>query len=163
VVLIFKALNSLNAGASKSVKQAALTERLADIIMVLQRCFIQRLSKRLSPGQISFPQYFLLAHIAGTEGLSMTEIAGRMSHSTAAATGLVDRLENLGFVQRVAWARDRRKVLVRITRKGGVLVEKIRRDIIDNLEKIMNQLSPDEQATWLRIYEKMQAYCSKTP
>jgi len=153
----------LSAQSTKPAGQAAVTERLADIIMVLQRCFIQRLSKRLAPGQISFPQYFLLAHIAGTEGLSMTEIAGRMSHSTAAATGLVDRLENLGFVQRVAWAHDRRKVLVKITRKGGVLVEKIRRDIVDNLEKIMNELNSDEQTTWLRIYEKMQDYCSKTP
>jgi predicted transcriptional regulator len=31
----------------------------------------------------------------------MTEIASRMGHTTAAATGLVDRLEKLGLVRRV--------------------------------------------------------------
>jgi len=45
----------------------------------------------------------------------MTDIAKKMGHSTAAATGLVDRLEKLGFVERMHSAEDRRKVFVRIT------------------------------------------------
>ena len=35
-------------------------ERLAHIIMQMQRCFILNLSKELAPGNVSFPQYFLL-------------------------------------------------------------------------------------------------------
>lgn len=138
-------------------------ERLADIIMLLQRCFMQRLSEQLAHGQVSFAQYFLLGHIASHESLSMTEIAEKMSHSTAAATGLVDRLENLGYVQRTHAADDRRKVLVRITKKGNALVEQIRQDIIGNLAVLMDQLSPDEQKNWLRIYEKIYAYCQTKP
>ena len=139
-----------------------MIERLADIIMVLQRCFIQRLSEQLSHGQVSFPQYFLLAHVATNEEISMTDIAQRMSHSTAAATGLVDRLENLGYVQRVPSSRDRRKVLVKITKKGGLLVESIRLDIVGNLTNIMGELTPVEQTTWLQIYEKIIDYCQTT-
>ena len=75
-------------------------ERLADIMMTLQRCLMLRLSEELSRGQVSFPQFFLLGHIATHEFLSMSEIAEKMNHSTAAATGLVDRLENLGYVER---------------------------------------------------------------
>jgi DNA-binding MarR family transcriptional regulator len=138
-------------------------ERLADIIMVLQRCFIQRLSEQLVHGQVSFPQYFLLAHIATNEGLSMTDIAERMSHSTAAATGLVDRLENLGYVRRGPASSDRRKVLVKITKKGQALVEKIREDIVGNLHVFMEQLTVEEQETWLRIYEKINCYCTNKP
>lgn len=142
-------------------------ERLADIIMILQRCFIQQLSEQLVHGQVSFPQYFLLAHIASHEGLSMSDIAERMSHSTAAATGLVDRLENLGYVQREPSANDRRKVLVKITDKGISLVDAIRRDIIRNLKIVMKTLTPEEQSNWLRIYEKIFSFCStsnqKTP
>ncbi len=50
--------------------------------------------------------------------VTMSEVAERMDHSTAAATGLVDRLENLGYVERTHATNDRRKVLVRITPKG---------------------------------------------
>lgn len=134
-------------------------ERLADIIMVLQRCFIQRLSEQLSHGQVSFPQYFLLAHIATHEGMSMTDIAEKMNHSTAAATGLVDRLENLGYVKRAGASSDRRKVIVKITKKGLSLVGKIRQDIIGNLNLFTQQLTLEEQETWLRIYEKIHVYC----
>ena len=119
-----------------------------------------RLSEELAPGQVSFPQFFLLAHIgAQTKPLSMSEIADKMNHSTAAATGLVDRLENLGYVQRTHAANDRRKVLVKITRKGHALVDRIRQDIVTNLSEMMELLPGDEQKAWLSIYEKIHAFC----
>lgn len=134
-------------------------ERLADLVMTMQRCFMIRLSEELARGQVSFPQFFLLGHISTQDSLSMSEIAGKMNHSTAAATGLVDRLENLDYVQRAHAANDRRKVLVKITKKGTALVERIRQDIVNNLSQVMDLLPPDEQKAWLSIYEKIYAYC----
>ncbi len=101
----------------KKPEVRADVERLADIMMTLQRCLMLRLSEELSRGQVSFPQFFLLGHIATHAFLSMSEIAEKMNHSTAAATGLVDRLENLGFVQRPHAASHRRKVLVKSLKK----------------------------------------------
>jgi len=138
-------------------------ERLADILMVLQRCFMLRLSGELSRGQVSFVQFFLLGHISSHEMLSMSEIAEKMSHSTAAATGLVDRLENLGYVQRTHAASDRRKVFVKITKRGVELVEKIRQDMLENLNQCMTLLTPEEQRAWLTIYEKILNYCQNKP
>ncbi len=122
-----------------------------------------RLSGELSRGQVSFVQFFLLGHISSHEMLSMSEIAEKMSHSTAAATGLVDRLENLGYVQRTHAASDRRKVFVKITKRGTELVERIRQDIIDNLSQFMTLLAPEEQHSWLNIYEKILNYCQNKP
>ena len=93
-------------------------ERLADIFTVLQRCFLMNLSKELSRGKVSFPQYFLLGFLAQKEFLTMSEIAAKMSHTTAAATGLVDRLEKLGYVRRTHASDDRRKIEVQITGAG---------------------------------------------
>ena len=126
--------------------------------MVMQRCFVQHLSEELSRGQVSFSQYFLLGHISSNESLSMTEIADKMTHTTAAATGLVDRLENLGYVRRTHGADDRRKVLVRITPKGLALVGRIRQDIVGKLSLVTGILEPKDQTTWLRIYEKIHAH-----
>jgi len=135
-------------------------ERLADIILTLQRCFMLRLSEELSRGKVSFPQFFLLGHIGSQDhALSMSEIADKMNHSTAAATGLVDRLEKIHYVQRTHAANDRRKVLVKITKKGSALVERIRQDIVSNLSEIMELLPREEQAAWLSIYEKIHSFC----
>src|SRR5258708_35248518 len=90
-------------------------QRLADIFTTLQRCFILTLSKELARGNVSFAQYCLLGFLAQQEHLTMTEIANRMGHTTAAATGLVDRLENLGHARRGHPQGRRPKSLVGIT------------------------------------------------
>lgn len=134
-------------------------EELADILMVLQRCFLMNLSKELNRGKISFPQFFLLGYLSQRGKLSMSEIAQTMGHTTAAATGLVDRLERLRYVTRGHDRTDRRKVLVGITLRGSALVEGIRREMVDNLNQVMGTLEPDERDYWLRIYRKIYNFC----
>jgi len=134
-------------------------ERLADIVLEMQRCFVLHLCKELAPGNVSFPQFFLLAYLDQKEVLTMSAIAQKMGHTTAAASGLVARLENLGLLVRSVSRDDRRKVRVCITAKGSALVRRIRQEIVGNLMKIMEYLSPDEQKAWLQIYSKIYDYC----
>jgi DNA-binding MarR family transcriptional regulator len=134
-------------------------ERLADILTMLQRKFLANLSKELSRGNVSFPQYFLLGYLCQSKFLTMSEIAQKMGHTTAAATGLVDRLENLELVERSHAVEDRRKIMVKITKNGSALVSRIRQDMVDNLLKTMTCLEPDEQRNWLKIYSKIANYC----
>ena len=123
----------------------AEAERLADIFTVLQRSFMLSLSKELSRGHVSFPQYCLLSFLAQQKQLTMSEIAQRMGHTTAAATGLVDRLETLGHVKRAHGKDDRRQILVQITASGSDIVTEVRDDMIVNLLKMMEHLDASEQ------------------
>lgn len=134
-------------------------ERLSHIILELQRCFVLHLCKELAPGNVSFPQFFLLTYLDLKEVLTMSAIAQKMGHTTAAASGLVARLENLGYVVRSSAPEDRRKVMVCITPKGTALVRRIRGDMVGNVMKMMEHLSPDEQKAWLRIYTKIYGVC----
>jgi DNA-binding MarR family transcriptional regulator len=134
-------------------------EHLAQIIMEMQRCFMLRLSKELAPGNVSFAQFFLLTYLDHNEVLTMSAIAQKMGHTTAAASGLVARLENLGYVMRSHASDDRRKVMVCITPRGPALVRRIREEMICNLMKMMTHLSPMEQKSWLQIYTKIYDYC----
>lgn len=134
-------------------------ERLSHIILEMQRCFVLHLSKELAPGNVSFPQFFLLAALDHKEILTMSAIAQKMGHTTAAASGLVDRLENLGYAGRSSAPEDRRKVMVCITPKGSALVRRIREEMVGNLMKVMTHLTPAEQKAWLHIYTKIYNYC----
>ena len=137
-------------------------ERLTDIFTVLQRSFVLNLSDELSKGNVSFPQYFLLCFLKQeAEPLTMTAVANRMRHTTAAATGIVDRLEKLGYVKRSFASKDRRKILVLITPKGEKLVEQVREDMVGSLLGLMEHLEPEEQQTWLSIYEKIYPHCPR--
>ena len=144
---------------SEPTEMRADAERLSHILLELQRCFVLRLCKDLAPGNVSFPQFFLLTYLDHKEVLTMSAIAQKMGHTTAAASGLVARLENIGYVVRSSAPEDRRKVMVCITPKGSALVRRIREDMVGNLMKIMEHLSPDEQKAWLRIYSKIYNIC----
>lgn len=125
----------------------------------MQRCFVMHLCKELAPGGISFPQFFLLAVLDQKEVLTMSAIAQKMGHTTAAASGLVARLENLGYLVRTSAREDRRKVMVCISDKGSSLVRRIREEMVGNLMTIMTHLSLSEQKAWLQIYSKIYDYC----
>ena len=127
--------------------------------MEMQRCFVLHLCKELAPGNVSFPQFFLLAFLDQKEVSTMSAIAQKMGHTTAAASGLVARLENLNYVVRSSAREDRRKVMVCITPKGTALVRRIREDMVGNLIKIMANLTPEEQKAWLQIYSKIYGVC----
>lgn len=143
------------AQAREASRLRADAERLADIFTVLQRCFLLRLSKDLAKGNVSFPQYLLLGFLVQKKQLSMSEIAQKMGHTTAAATGLVDRLEKLALARRSHAHDDRRKVIVQPTDKGCALVTSVRDDMVDNLLTMMAALEPAEQKEWVCIYEKI--------
>jgi DNA-binding MarR family transcriptional regulator len=125
----------------------------------MQRCFMLHLCKELAPGNVSFPQFFLLTYLEQKEALTMSAIAEQMRHTTAAASGLVARLENLGYVGRSSVREDRRKVMVCITDKGSALVRRIREEMVGNLMKILDHLTPVEQKSWLHVYGKIYDYC----
>ena len=123
-----------------STKQNITTaeaQQLADFVLFSQRNCILKLSPELTQDKISYPQFFLLTYLAEEESLSMSSIARMMGHSTAAATGMVDKLQELGHLKRFTAAADRRKIMVRITEQGLELIERMRGNIARALANLL--------------------------
>lgn len=135
-------MKTINTSTKPSGAQKAEADRLADFVLFTQRSCILNLSNKLNKDKISFPQFFLLTYLVADEYLTMSSIARKMGHSTAAATGLIDRLQELGYVERGNAANDRRKIIVSITDKGRKLVNEMRTEIASNLAQMMN--SPEQ-------------------
>lgn len=159
-------INTIIARRIKTMQIAEETNRgvgqnadhLADFIMFAQRSFLLDLSKELNQGSLSYAQFFLLGYLANEDFLTMTDISKKMGHSTAAATGLVDRLEKLGYVQRLHAADDRRKVMVQITRKGIELVSKLRNTIADNISDVMVAQAEGKEEEVQPIYSQLRDF-----
>ncbi len=75
------------------------------------------ISTHLSAKGLSMPQYCLLG-ILTPEGVSMTTVAKALRCTSAAVTGLVDRMERGGFIRRTPAKSDRRVLLLTTTAKG---------------------------------------------
>ncbi|MCB1205957.1 MAG: MarR family transcriptional regulator [Verrucomicrobiae bacterium] len=142
----------------KTIEVEQNADRLADFIMFAQRSFLLDLSKELNKGNISYAQFFLLGYLANEDYLTMTDISKKMGHSTAAATGLVDRLEKLGYVQRLHAADDRRKVMVQITRKGIEMVSRLRNAIADSISQVMAAQESGDDEAHQPIYSQLKEF-----
>lgn len=129
--------------------------KLADFILFSQREFLLNLSKELNKDNISFAQFFLLNYLASSKDLTMTDIARKMGHSTAAATGLVDRLEKLGYMERTHAVDDRRKVMVRVTSKGLDLVSRLRDELQQQIAEAMTESEAHDAASFMTSYRSI--------
>ena len=129
--------------------------KLADFILFSQREFLLNLSRDLNKDNISFAQFFLLSYLSTSKELTMTDIARKMGHSTAAATGLVDRLKKLGYMERTHAIDDRRKVLVRITAKGIDLVSRLRDELQARIAEAMEETDTADAGSFISAYRKL--------
>lgn len=80
---------------------------------------------------------------------SMSHLAEALDVSLASMTGIVDRMENRGLVERRRGGGDRRVVLVHPTEGGRDVFLQIDRHRREGLTKILERLNDDELAALL--------------
>jgi DNA-binding MarR family transcriptional regulator len=75
---------------------------------------------------ITLPQWRTLAEITRNEGISQVSLASCVDTDPMTISGILDRLEKRGLIERFADPADSRAKLARITPEGGKLVEEAR-------------------------------------
>ena len=102
------------------------------------------------------PQQFgLLAFLWIEDGLSQTELSTRSQIDRTTMGGIIDRLEKEDFVERRPHPDDRRAYQVFLTAKGRNLEDDLCAVAIRTQEKVNAPLTPEEQATLIRLLEKI--------
>jgi DNA-binding MarR family transcriptional regulator len=118
---------------------------------VIIREFARRQVNELYKGRITLPQFFILNFLHENNESKMTDMACFMRVTTAAMTGLVERLVKSGYCQRVFDPGDRRLIKIRLTAKGQALVRKVNHQRQQMIVKIFGMISEGERNTYLRI------------
>ncbi len=100
-------------------------------------------SERLVRQGISMTQLHVMHLLQGHGEMPMSRLAEMLDVSLSNATGLIDRVEERGVVERVRIAEDRRMVMVRLTPLGNdtldeieALREQVLRRVLDQLDDV---------------------------
>lgn len=104
------------------------------------------------------PQYNILRTLRG-EGapLPILEIGSRMLTAVPAITGLIDRLEEAGFVTRKRCEEDRRVIYIAATDKALKLLGQIDEPLRKLQHDLAGHLSKGELAELSRLLEKLRS------
>src|ERR1700752_1058454 len=107
-------------------------------------------------GLTSPTQYNILRILRG-EGkpLPILEIASRTIAVVPGITGLIDRLERAGFVNRLRCAKDRRVIYVALTDEGAKTLAALDEPLLALHRKLAGHLSRGELKDLVRLLEKL--------
>jgi MarR family 2-MHQ and catechol resistance regulon transcriptional repressor len=91
---------------------------------------------------------------ADAEGLPLSEIGRHLVVTKANVTGLIDRLEREGLVQRDSHS-DRRVTLAKLTTKGAALLEEALPRHQQLLAELLDFLTPEEKEQLITLLTKL--------
>lgn len=135
-------------------ERAAHIENIARVLMQLSWVAQKQFTQSVAQHDLTLPQFLTLAFLArASHHCSMNQLAEATHQDAATMTGVVDRLERLGLVERTRSLQDRRVVLVRPTAKGVSLLVAVKgtRDVM------MSQLfTAFDDAMLLRLDEQLE-------
>lgn len=113
--------------------------------------------RRWLAGSLSIVHLHVLAILESAEALPMGKLAEALDVSVASATGIIDRMEQHGFVERGQQSDDRRVVLVLPTPAGLAVFSDLDEHRRASITRILERLSDDELAAFLKGLRAMSA------
>lgn len=120
----------------KDINESIEITRLFQEVMGL---FKHSMGKIFEDTGITAPQGMALRTLSKQKKMKITELSTKLSLSNSTVSGIIDRLEKQGLVERERSEEDRRVVYVSICPKFHEMHENFAKKFQQNFEKIMNK------------------------
>jgi DNA-binding MarR family transcriptional regulator len=135
----------------------ALARQLLELMKVVGRKSSLRdpLAQAVEAMEFTPPQVHALMWLGADGPLTMGEVAQRVGVTEKTITGIIDRLEARGYVQRERDQADRRVVRVRLTEQGASTSRQLDEQIHGRVAAFLSILPPQDAAALLRIMERV--------
>ncbi|MGE5582392.1 MAG: MarR family winged helix-turn-helix transcriptional regulator [Bacillota bacterium] len=108
-------------------------------------------NQRLSGYDLTVPKALLLLEISPGGGENPKSLAAKLDLESSSMTGLLDRLERKGLIERRRDPGDRRGVKIFLTPSGVAARETIKSLVEEIDRKVQEALSPEDIKTYRRI------------
>jgi DNA-binding MarR family transcriptional regulator len=126
------------------------TLALSEVIREWSEVFMQRsmrdFRKFMDETGLSFSQINILMRLVHGRNIGVSEIGEQLGVTNAAASQAVDRLVQLGLIERTEDPQDRRAKRLTLTQKGRTLIEQGIEVRSKWVETLTDALTPEEQS-----------------
>ena len=122
----------------------------------------QRIFRPLGLTDSQFNVLIILRYQAEEDGITQTELGERLLVNRSNVTGLVDRMEEAGWVKRTPVEGDRRVNKVQITRQGTNLLERAEKTYYERIRQVMGNLAKKDLAALCSLLQRIRTSLRET-
>lgn len=142
----------------KTEKEIPLKSRTLIHFLLVNNTITEALSTALKPYGVSLQQFNVLRILRGQneKPASLATLNERMVTKMSNTTRLVDKLLLKGYVERKVCPSNRRKVEIRITKEGLLILEKMDISMSEAEENVLQNLSDQEMEQLNILFNKFE-------
>ena len=138
-----------------ALDRKAILDRIVEAIIYLQT-ESRRLAREQAAHHDLTPTQLTVVKLLDTIGdLSLSALSDRIRANNSTVTGIIDRMERDGLVERMRDLKDRRVWLIRLTDRGRKAARQISGTPWETLKRALTALSGADQARLLEIMGKL--------
>ena len=130
-------------------------DNLAEILFQELRCntstSLGEILNEFNRGKIGVLGYLAFEKDEATAG----ELSEKLNVTTARIASILNSLEAKDYIKRTEDNKDKRKTLVVVTKKGKALAKKAKKEVIDKITKVINEIGEEEAKEYIRITLKI--------
>jgi MarR family transcriptional regulator, organic hydroperoxide resistance regulator len=136
---------------------------LSDPVLALHRTThhtLHALSGALASEKLTAAEINALANLAGRGVLNVRELSAETGTRATTLTGVLDRLENRGYLTRELDATDRRSFRLPLTEAGRAVAGRVRAAVTELERDALAHLSETQIAGFHAVLAALQGACS---
>lgn len=119
-----------------------------EIAMLLKEVYSSAMdivSKNLKDSELTHQQIMVIKLIAHNKQVNISQLCDELSLSKGTVSGIVQRLEDAGYVKKIKYENDKRNTYVVFSQKGLEFAKEFRYKINESFDKIFENFTEDEK------------------
>ena len=140
------------------------TEKSLKLFIVLSRAYRavnEKVNKVIQRNGLNPTEFAVLELLYHKGEQPLQQIGGKILLASGSITYVVDKLEEKGYLNRVACPKDRRVTYAKISEDGRKLIEEIFPEHSALIHELMDSLNDDEKDTAIQLLKKLGHSVSK--
>ncbi len=134
------------------------TKQSLKLFIVLSRAFKalnEEINKNIQENGLNPTEFAVLELLYHKGDQPLQQIGGKILLASGSITYVVDKLEQKGFLNRVACPKDRRVTYAQISEEGQSLIDSIFPNHEKRIHELMSALSHDEKTETIDLLKKL--------
>ncbi len=119
------------------------------------------LTQKVSELNLTSVQAMILGFLDHEDQVTSSELGKRAELDSATLTGILDRLETAGFIERKGNPDDRRSIRIHLTKQGKVMAQEASRVIIEANKEFLQVLTEEQKRDLHGIIQTLRQYTTR--